>query len=371
MQSNEARIEYLDALRTVACFAVVMLHVTALNTYNVEFQSPEWNIFMFYESIVNWAVPVFVMISGAAMLSREYSYKRIQTKVLRLVCLFFLWSALYLLFDIAVYGVSSYAENSLWLQVLLQGHYHMWYLIMLAGLYLVIPILKAIIYKPQIQKAFIFLSIMLTFFVPSVLDLLQESKARELLRYPVFGAICRAFINVHNDLHYHLSIGFTAYSVIGYVLVHRFDKQAYHGLPIGCFCALGGAAITFLEIMIANSKEAAGSFMQYYQVGILLQSVGVVLIMKMLTGKAIIHYLARMSPLCLGIYFVHPMIIETLQKIGISSVSFNPVIFIPFFSLVVFFAAAIISYMLIKTPLKMMIAISGGKNKWERTKNKD
>lgn len=33
------RTEYLDALRTIACFTVVVLHVNALNTYNVDFQS--------------------------------------------------------------------------------------------------------------------------------------------------------------------------------------------------------------------------------------------------------------------------------------------------------------------------------------------
>ena len=177
MRSKESHIDYLDALRTVGCFAVVMLHVTALNTYNVEFQSYEWIIFMLYESIVNWAVPVFVMISGAVMLSRDYDYKRIWTKVLKLIKIYFIWSALFLLFDFIIYGSSSYTDNALWLQVFLQGHYHMWYLIMLVGLYLIVPILKVVIDKSKLLEAFIGISIGLTFLTPSVLDLLQLSKA--------------------------------------------------------------------------------------------------------------------------------------------------------------------------------------------------
>ena len=47
-ESKIDRIEYFDALRTVACFFVVLLHVSALNTYFVDFKTYEWNVlFMF------------------------------------------------------------------------------------------------------------------------------------------------------------------------------------------------------------------------------------------------------------------------------------------------------------------------------------
>ena len=105
---NKDRIDYLDALRTIACFAVVMLHVAALNTYNVDFQSYEWNVFMFYESVVNWAVPLFVMISGSVMLEREYSYKVIIKKCKSIVFVFWVWSILFLTFEIIINGITPY-----------------------------------------------------------------------------------------------------------------------------------------------------------------------------------------------------------------------------------------------------------------------
>ncbi len=349
MQSNQLRIGYLDALRTVACFAVVMLHVTALNTYNVEFISQEWNIFMFYESVVNWAVPTFVMISGAVMLNKDYAYKRILMKTLKISQIFFVWSALYLIFDFCIYGMSTYSDNALWLQVFLQGHYHMWYLIMLAGLYLIVPIMKGMIDKASSRKAYVLLAIVLTFTVPTVMDLLQQSKVGGVLRNTVVGAFYRALTNVHDDLNFHLTMGFAAYFVIGYEMVHFINISAHKCWILGCLCFFIGIVITFFEIMISNSKEAAGFFMQHYQVAILLQSAGILLIMKSLQGRKIVLWLGKISPLTLGIYIIHPMIIETLQRFGITSLSFNPVLFIPLLTLAIFTVAALIVYFLVRT----------------------
>ena len=73
-EQKEKRISYIDAIRIIVCFAVVMLHVSVLNTYNVDFKSDEWNVFMFYESLVNWAIPVFIMLSGAILLKKGYNF---------------------------------------------------------------------------------------------------------------------------------------------------------------------------------------------------------------------------------------------------------------------------------------------------------
>ena len=169
----------------------------------------------------------------------------------------------------------------------------MWYLIMLVGLYLIVPIMKVIIEKPGLRKAFMLLAVALTFVVPSVLDLLQQSKAGGILKPPIIGAIFRAFKNVQEDLDFHMTIGFVAYFAIGYLLVHSVDMMFQSGSIIGCFCLLTGVALTFFEIMLSNSKEAAGAFLQYYQVGILLQSSGMVLMMKALQGKKGVHWLRK------------------------------------------------------------------------------
>ena len=62
---------HLDYLRVFASVAIILLHVTAQNIRYVELAGTEWNIYNICNSASRWAVPVFVMISGALFLPRE------------------------------------------------------------------------------------------------------------------------------------------------------------------------------------------------------------------------------------------------------------------------------------------------------------
>lgn len=61
----EKRITYLDYLKVFATFAVIILHVVAQNWYITDVNSFGWKTLNVYSSMVRWAVPVFVMISGS------------------------------------------------------------------------------------------------------------------------------------------------------------------------------------------------------------------------------------------------------------------------------------------------------------------
>ncbi|MBQ6720524.1 MAG: acyltransferase family protein [Clostridia bacterium] len=358
MNLRNGHIDYPDALRAVACLAVVMLHVSAANTYNVDFLSREYHVFMAYESAVNWAVPVFVMISGALLLNREYDYKSISGRCGRLALIFLAWSLLYLGFDLLVYGPETY-KDMLWLQVLLQGHYHMWYLIMLAGLYLLVPILKVIADRTEFRKAFIALSLIFAFALPAVRDLALLSGAGKVLQVPLFGALFNALKNVHDDLNFHFTVGYAAYFVIGSALARSVKPEGYRALGTGIALAAAGTVLTYLEIRSTASKEAAARFLLYYQPGVFLQACGVFLALKGLSGSGIVTGLSKLSPVTFGIYMVHPMIIEGLQKMNLSSLSFNPFVSVPVLSLGIFAVSGAAAYLLKLTPLRRIMKIGG------------
>ena len=67
------RIIYFDYLRAIAVFSVIVLHVAAQNWHNADTNTFEWNVFNIYDGVSRWAVPIFVMISGALFLGRDYS----------------------------------------------------------------------------------------------------------------------------------------------------------------------------------------------------------------------------------------------------------------------------------------------------------
>ncbi|NLV90708.1 MAG: acyltransferase family protein, partial [Tenericutes bacterium] len=59
---------YMDVIRIVAIFAVVLLHVAADNFYVFKYTSFEWQVLNVYDSLVRFCVPLFFMISGVLFL---------------------------------------------------------------------------------------------------------------------------------------------------------------------------------------------------------------------------------------------------------------------------------------------------------------
>lgn len=65
------RVIYFDYLRVAATIAVMLLHTAAINWYGADVNGGTWKVFNFYDSLVQWSVPIFVMISGALFLGRN------------------------------------------------------------------------------------------------------------------------------------------------------------------------------------------------------------------------------------------------------------------------------------------------------------
>ncbi|WP_231687429.1 acyltransferase family protein, partial [Ralstonia pseudosolanacearum] len=62
---------WIDAARVISIFAVVFLHISASVVTEADFGSSFWWHGNFYDSMVRWCVPVFVMISGSAAAGRK------------------------------------------------------------------------------------------------------------------------------------------------------------------------------------------------------------------------------------------------------------------------------------------------------------
>lgn len=347
------RIEYIDALRTIACFTIVLLHVSAYNTYNVDHGTREWNVFMAYESVVNWAVPVFVVLSGSLMLSRDCDYLKIKRKLIRLAIVFFSWSFVYILHGLILNIWEDHSVRFL-LSQFLQGHYHMWYLIMFAGLYLIAPLLRQITKDDKSARAFLILAIIFGCLLPSLGDLYQLCSGNKAVAS--MGFLYQAAVNIKEDFNFHFVLGYPLYFVLGYVLIKKISTRRT-GLLTGAALFAAGTILLFAEIICSGSKEIALLFIHYYQAGVLLQASGAVICAKALENTGLVRKLAVLAPYSLGIYMVHPLILETLQKLGIDSMTFEPVWFTPVLAAAVFAVSAVISIIILATPLKKMISL--------------
>ncbi len=105
------------------------------------------------EALVNnlyWAVPVFVMVTGALLLNpkREITYKKIFSKyIFKVVIALLIFTIFYKIFDVIMNGEVFNVETilvALLNFVTGKSWSHLWYLYMLIGLYLLLPFFRKI-----------------------------------------------------------------------------------------------------------------------------------------------------------------------------------------------------------------------------------
>jgi len=163
--NDKQRVIYLDYLRIAATFCVVVLHISGQNWYTTSVNSFEWNVLNFYDSIVRWVVPIFVMISGALFLDneKELSVNKLFSKnIFRITTALIFWSSFYALDE----GIQGANFSSFFIS-LLEVNYHLWFLIMLIGLYITVPIFRKITESSQLTKYFLIVSLIFTFLIPN------------------------------------------------------------------------------------------------------------------------------------------------------------------------------------------------------------
>ena len=68
------RIFYLDFLKGVAIFFVVLLHTAALGLSRAEIGTFTWEVCNVIDSLCRFVVPIFVIISGALLLDEKKSF---------------------------------------------------------------------------------------------------------------------------------------------------------------------------------------------------------------------------------------------------------------------------------------------------------
>jgi surface polysaccharide O-acyltransferase-like enzyme len=140
------RVFYVDVIRAYAILLVVVSHVfapvcAAMNSYPLAV----WWVFNLLDSAIRLCVPLFVMISGKLLLGseREEPYLHfLWRRFSRLAAPFFVWSMIYAYQEARMQQTDFSLGESL-LQFL-QGptEFHLWFMYMILGLYLVAPFLR-------------------------------------------------------------------------------------------------------------------------------------------------------------------------------------------------------------------------------------
>lgn len=335
------RLVYVDLLRITAAFSVVLLHVAAGNWGNAALGTYEWNVFNFYDSLVRFGVPIFVMISGMFLLNpdKSISYKDIYSKyILKIIIAFISWSLLYALYT----NVSNYDEfnREAFIKSFIFGHYHLWYLYMIVGLYIITPLLRKIAADKKATEYFLLLSVIFTSVLPMTIKIFNLADLDLFIK----------------KFELHFIVGYAGYYIGGYYLSrYELNKNKrniiYISGVLGVICTY-----VFTDILSLQTGKADSTLYSYFSPNVMIAGIALFVFFKYEISKikfrqSAVKIINTLSECSFRIYLVHDFFIMLIAKKGISTLNYNPAWSVPVVATAVFTGSLAVSYIIGKTPL--------------------
>lgn len=329
----ENRSLWIDALKTLATFAVIMLHVCVPLVNDLGNNS--WTAGNFYNSAVRFCVPVFVMITGVLLLSKSDDLGIfLKKRFTRILYPFIFWSGIYLLMKIdfqqPVKEIFSFS-----IKALKSGaEYHLWYVYMLIGLYLITPILRKWLLKATQKEILYFLAIW-GFVI--------------LLDLPIINKLYTRI-----DLHYFS--GYIGYLILGYYCV-RFPlhKESIKLRIIGFSMYLIAFIITAVGTMMLSKKAEVfdSRLYNFLSANVVIASLGIFMVFQNIkfNFSFLEKIIIEISKRSYGIYLSHVFVLTSLTLIGFNGSAFNSWIAIPVISIICLALSYFLTLLLSKTPL--------------------
>lgn len=317
MKSRQSYLVWLDNSRILAILAVVLVHVSVIPLTDSEVGSEYWWYGNIYSSMVRWAVPVFVMISGALLLDqnkREDLAVFYQKRISRILWPILFWSPFYLLLgfrkNLLLGDLPSFAELA---KILLSGqaNNHMWFMYMILGLYVFTPFFRMIIANSTDKELIIF--VVVTFIIAA-----GYSAYRSF--YPDSGP----------GLFVISFISYIPYYFMGHLLRHSAIKPSKTVLYAICGLSFIATAIGCYFVSTWHDLRTGLYFYNYLSVTVIPMSISIMFIFKTWTNPVFskIHT-EKIASLTLGIYLIHqiPIVIFNSKHIGL--LSYNPALAVP------------------------------------------
>ena len=324
------RLAWCDALRLLAFFLLLCCHAAdpfyaaaayASSGSTVDPELVEWGVR--WGSLVRPCVPLFVMLTGVLSLpvkqSMESFYKK---RIPRVLFPFVIWSVIYYLtpWFIGLLGMDSsvviklfsWAETDS--QALSEGLMriaripytfcfiacHMWYIYMLVGLYLYLPIFSAWVEKATKRQKEIFLAIWaISTFLPYFNEYVSNY-AFGTCEWNSFG------------LFYYFA-GFSGYMLLGHYIQHYVCWSLAKTLAVAIPLLVGGFIITYsgyshVMNMPDKTPELVELFWTYNTPNVAMMTIAFFLLVcrvKISPNSAIASSLANLTTCGFGIYMIH------------------------------------------------------------------
>jgi len=283
-----------------------------------------------------------MMLSGAFLLepTKANDISKSLKRFGRYALNFYIWSAFYAFQGLAVKFVTggeitkdllfSSGQRFLW------GHYHMWFVFLVLGFYLLLPIISKVTEQKRVMEYFLILWVVTRYLAPMLSAIIPQT----------------SFLNTWiAKLDMNMLIGYLGYFVLGYYIrKYGFESKTRMVLYIS-----GSISALYAIIETIRQSRLQDRYVEDYfspgNFGILVFSVAVFTFFayfkKKDTCPKLIVSTAKYSFI---IYMVHPFFMEKLNLLGITTISFNTFISIPVLTVGIFVASFLVAGVLKRIP---------------------
>lgn len=333
---NNNREVWVDWMRVIACFMVMVVHSTEPfylggDGAQILTRADMWWSAAF-DSMVRMCVPLFIIASSYLQFPLHYStgefFKR---RAVRILVPFALWSVVYALY----WGEPVDNLKSL----LLNFNYaagHLWFVYMLIGVYLVMPLLSGWAREVGKRELQVYLGIWLAI---TVIPLLRDWVSTDGLAltygptgiprqalYPLWG---EASWNTYGTFYY-LS-GFMGFLLLGlyfrrFAQVETWGRTLAKAVPlyVAGFAITAGGFIRRVLVTGNNSFPTTGGLDQavwwettwgYDTLGVALMAIGSIMMLRKINAHGSFYntVLLKVSRASYGMYLCHMIVLATVS----------------------------------------------------------
>jgi surface polysaccharide O-acyltransferase-like enzyme len=351
--SRSGRSYYLDVMRTYAAFAIVTAHISAwIGRQMTPLTSVDWWEANIFNSASRFAMPVFIFVSGVLLLGsskQESTLVFYNKRAKRLLLPIVFWTIFYFVLRMICGEALTTKKilSDMWNQ---QIYYHLWYIYMVPGLYLLTPSLRRYVKHTNIRKRIYV--IMGLFLFANIVALINHIYRTD----PEFG--------YDKHLIFFECFVYLPYYLCGYEFSRLDPKKLSIKYLVAsivvCLIVIAGGTGIYVKIF-GMSRD---SFV-YHQLNwpVIVLSMSVYLLgYRYYSGVNPIgrwsRIIQRIAPTTFGIYLLHPAILEGLRGIAVHNSDhyqsgtdgFFALFMIPLASGVTILICYLISDFLIKIP---------------------
>lgn len=201
--SSRTRYAYLDLLRILAAFLVIVNHTIGYVFEKLAPTDPIWWVSIVWYYLSKIAVPIFVMVSGACLLPRKDTYPRALGRMFRVLLVL-------VIFSYGYYQWYLWLSNWTWqaalnipqfLMTIWQGRIvdSFWYLYFYLGLMVALPILQRMVSAMGKRDMEYFMGVSFLVFAiwPLVEHYVPAVAMPQYLDIPLFGVFLGLFVAGH------------------------------------------------------------------------------------------------------------------------------------------------------------------------------